>query len=112
MPKITILKPDNTRTEIEAPENWSIMQAAVDHDIEGIEGACGGSMSCATCHVYIHPDWQDRVLAEDNEKSEEEEDMLDSAFDIRPESRLGCQIKLTKALNGLIIALPGINTGW
>lgn len=112
MPKITFLFKDGTSREIEAPENWSIMQVAVENGIEDIEGACGGSMACATCHVYVHPDWADKVVAEDNEKSDEEEDMLDTAFDVQSESRLGCQIKLTNALDGLVVALPGTDTDW
>jgi 2Fe-2S ferredoxin len=112
MPKITFLFKDGSRREIDAPENWSIMQIAVDNGVEEIEGACGGSMACATCHVYVHPDWAARVEAQDNEKSGEEEDILDTAFDIREQSRLGCQIKITDALDGLVVALPGTDTGW
>src|SRR5690606_24982595 len=107
MPKITFIHANGSQTEIEASENWSIMQIAVDQGIDEIEGACGGAMACATCHCYIHPDWEDRVVAEDNEKSEEEEDMLDTAFDVRETSRLGCQVKITNALDGLVIGLPG-----
>ena len=107
MPKVTYLQPDGSAQEIDAEENWSLMQIAVEHKIKGIEGACGGSMACATCHVYIHPDWEDRVTAADNEQSEEEEDMLDMAFDVRDNSRLGCQVKVTNDLDGLIVALPG-----
>ncbi len=112
MPKITFQFPDGTQREIDAEENWSIMQIAVDRGIEEIEGACGGSISCATCHVYIHPDWVARVEAQDNEKSDEEEDILDIAYDVRDTSRLGCQVKINRALDGLIVALPGTNTGW
>lgn len=107
MPKVTFLQPDGSQNEIDAEENWSLMQIAVEHKIKGIEGACGGSMACATCHVYIHPDWEERVTAADNEQSEEEEDMLDMAFDVRDNSRLGCQVKVTNDLDGLIVALPG-----
>ncbi|MEZ5814282.1 MAG: 2Fe-2S iron-sulfur cluster-binding protein [Alphaproteobacteria bacterium] len=112
MPEITFLHTDGTQQTIDAEDNWSIMQVALEHKIKGIEGACGGAMACATCHIYIHPDWLERVSAEDNEKSEEEEDMLDIAFDIRTTSRLGCQIKLNEALDGLIVALPGTKTEW
>ena len=112
MPKITFLRKDGSKKEIDAPENWSIMEVAVGNGITEIEGACGGSMACATCHCYVHPDWVAKVEAQDNEKSPEEEDTLDTAFDIRPTSRLGCQIKLTQALDGLIVALPGTHTGW
>jgi ferredoxin, 2Fe-2S len=112
MPRITFLQPDGSTQTVTADENISIMQTALENQIPGIEGACGGCMACATCHVYIHPDWQSRVVAEDNEQSEEEIDMLDTASDIRETSRLGCQIKLTSALDGLIVALPGTKTNW
>jgi 2Fe-2S ferredoxin len=112
MPKITFLQPDGTSQTIEADENISIMQVAKEHNIEGIEGACGGCMACATCHVYVHPDWKSRVEGEDNEQSLEEVDMLDVAYDVRETSRLGCQIKLTNALDGLVVALPGTKTEW
>ncbi len=107
MPRITFLQPDGSRQTIDAEENLSIMQAALEHKIPGIEGQCGGAMACATCHVYIDPAWQSRVAAQDNEQSDEEIDILDTAFDIRETSRLGCQIKLTDALDGLVVALPG-----
>lgn len=103
---------DGSERVIDANENWSVMETAVANNVEGIQGTCGGSMACATCHVYVHPEWKSRVEAQDNEKSEEEEDMLDMAFDVRETSRLGCQIKLTDELNGLIVALPGTKTGW
>lgn len=112
MPKITFQFKDGSERVIEATENWSIMETAVDNGIEEIAGACGGCISCATCHVYVHPDWQAKVAAEDNEQSEDEEDILDTAFDVRDNSRLGCQIKLTPALDGIIVALPGTDTDW
>ena len=112
MPKITVLRKDGTNEEIDAPDNHSIMQVAVDNGLDEIEGACGGAMACATCHCYVHPDWADKVEAQDNEKSEDEEDMLDMAFDVRETSRLGCQIRLTGALDGLIVAMPGTDTDW
>jgi ferredoxin, 2Fe-2S len=112
MPKITFLQPDGSQQTIDADENISIMQTAVENKIPGIEGNCGGSMACATCHCYVHPDWKARVEGEDNEQSDEEIDILDTAYDVRDESRLGCQIKLTDALDGLIVALPGTKTEW
>lgn len=112
MPKITFLHKDGSEQSVEAEENWSIMQVAVENKIKGIEGMCGGAMACATCHVYIHPDWKERVCAEDNEQTDEEEDMLDLAFDVDETSRLGCQVKLSNALDGLIVALPGTKTDW
>ncbi len=112
MPKITFIQPGGASQTIDAEDNWSIMQVAVNNNVPGIEGACGGSMACATCHCYVHPDWADKVIAQDNEQSDEERDMLDTAYDVRETSRLGCQIKLNNALDGLIVALPGTKTGW
>jgi 2Fe-2S ferredoxin len=112
MPKVTFIMLDGSEKTCEAPVGWSLMQIAKDNAIEEIEGACGGAMACATCHLYVHPDWQKKVSEQDNEKSDEEEDMLDLAFDVRDNSRLGCQIRLTDALDGLVVALPGTKTGW
>lgn len=107
MPIITFIEQDGTTKIVNAKENWSLMEIAVEHKIKGIDGLCGGSMACATCHCYIHPDWEDRVNAQDNEKSDEEEDMLDVAFSVTENSRLGCQVKVNQALDGLIVGLPG-----
>ncbi len=112
MPSIKFLQPDGTERIVEADDNISLMQAAVEHRVPGIEGECGGAMACATCHVYIDPAWKARVENQDNEQSEEEIDILDLAYDVRESSRLGCQVKLTRALDGLVIALPGTKTPW
>lgn len=106
MPSVTFILKSGARKTVDAPENWSLMQVALEHNIGGIMGTCGGSMACATCHVHIHPDWMDRLSATDNEKTEEEEDTLDLAFHVGPTSRLSCQIKITPGLDGLIVALP------
>lgn len=106
-PRITFIQRGGARQTVAAEENWSVMQIALEHKIPGIEGACGGSMACATCHVYVHADWAARVTAQDNEPCEEEADILDTAFDVRPSSRLGCQIKVTRDLDGLVVGLPG-----
>ena len=109
MPMITFLFPDGTSREIEAPTGLSLMEVAVKSGIEQIEGACGGCMACATCHLYVHPDWWNKCLP-NGERSAEEEDMLDLAFDIRDNSRLSCQILITDELDGLVVALPGTDT--
>ncbi len=107
MPKMTFIFPDGVEKEVDAPVGLSLMEIAQKHDIEEIEGACGGSMACATCHMYIHPDWRDQCLPEEGKASEEEEDMLDLAFDIRKHSRLGCQVTMSDDLDGLVVGLPG-----
>lgn len=111
MPEITFIYPDGSRKTVDAPLGLSVMEIAQKHDIEQIEGACGGGLACATCHVYVHPDWWGKTLP-DGERSLEEEDMLDLAFDVREKSRLSCQIVMTPALNGLVVALPGAKLDW
>ncbi len=112
MPKITFLLPNGEQKDIDVAENTSIMETALEHDIPGIVGLCGGCVSCATCHVYVHPDWEDKVIAANNDKCDDEEDLLDTIPEVEHSSRLGCQVKLTNALDGLIVALPGTDTGW
>lgn len=107
MPKITFIEKNGTPREVDAPLGLSVMEISHKHGID-IEGACGGCLACATCHVIVHPDWIDRLP----EKKEEEEDMLDLAFDLRKTSRLCCQILMTPELDGLIVALPGAKTPW
>jgi len=106
MPKMTFILRDKTPFEVDAPLGLSVMEIARKAAINDIEGACGGSLACATCHVIIHPDWYEKVLP-DGGKSLEEEDMLDLAFDLTKTSRLSCQILMTDALDGLVVALPG-----
>ena len=112
MSTITVIQKDGSKKDVEAEEGWSLMEILRDVPFEDIEGACGGSMACATCHMYVHPEWADKVAAQDNEKTEEEEDMLDLAFDLNDYSRLGCQIRMSKELDGLVVALPGAKVDW
>lgn len=101
MPRITFILRDGTRKEIDAPVGVSLLRVAHDNDIE-LEGACGGSLACATCHLVIDADWYPRLP----EKSLNEEDMLDLAFSLTETSRLGCQIRVTEEMDGMIVALP------
>lgn len=112
MSTITVIQKDGSKKNIQAEDGWSLMEILRDTGFEEIEGACGGSMACATCHIYVHPDWADKVTTLDNEKTDEEEDMLDLAFDIRDSSRLGCQIRMSDKLDGIIVAIPGAKTKW
>lgn len=84
------------------PEGTSLMRAATDNRVPGIDGDCGGNCACATCHVYVDPDWTDRVGA----RTATEKDMLNHVAVPRGNSRLACQITLTDALNGLVVDLP------
>jgi 2Fe-2S ferredoxin len=111
MPKITFILKDGTEKTIDGINGFSVMEMAQKYQIESIEGLCGGSLSCGTCHVYIHPDWVSRTLPEDG-ISEAEEDMLDLAPDLRPTSRQSCQIILRDDLDGLVVAVPGAAVDW
>ena len=87
MATITFIYPDGTEKTAEAPIGYSVMEIAQLNKIEQIEGACGGSLACATCHVYVHPEWWEKCLQGKEKKTDEEEDMLDLAFDVRGKSR-------------------------
>lgn len=112
MPHIHFIQIDGSTKTIDAPVGLSVMEVAVKHNMDKIEGACGGSLACATCHVYVHPDWWGKVLPEEGEMSEAEEDMLDLAFNLTKRSRLSCQIIVTEEMDGLIVALPGSKPDW
>ena len=102
MPKMVFIEGDGNRKEVDAPEGLSILEIAHRNDVD-IEGACEGSLACATCHVIVDPDWYARL----EEASEDEEDMLDLAFGLTCTSRLGCQIIIQEELDGLTVTLPG-----
>lgn len=102
MAKITFTQPDGTSQVVEAKAGQTVMEAAKLADIPGIEAECGGACACATCHVYVAEDWREKT----GSPSEMEEDMLDFAFDVREESRLSCQIKVSEELDGLVVQVP------
>lgn len=112
MPQITFIHRNGSEQIVDAQNGLSIMEIARKEGINAIEGACGGSLACATCHVIVHPDWAEKVMPEGGEIAEEEEDMLDLAFDLQPTSRLSCQIIVSDALDGLVVALPGTKLDW
>lgn len=101
MSKMTFVKPDGTRVDVEAPIGLSVLEIAHRNNID-LEGACEGSLACSTCHVIVDSEWYDAIP----EASEDEEDMLDLAFGLTRTSRLGCQIKMTEELDGLTVRLP------
>ena len=102
MPKITFIAHDGSQREVHAASGISLMQAAVDHRVRGIDADCGGECACATCHVYVDPAWMDRV----GPRTAQEDEMLNFAAELRETSRLACQIPLTDALDGLVVGLP------
>jgi ferredoxin, 2Fe-2S len=102
MAKITFIQPDGSEQTVEGEAGMTVMETAKKHLVAGIEAECGGACACATCHVYVDDQWRECV----GPPSEMEEDMLDFAFDVRESSRLSCQIKVTDALDGLIVKVP------
>ena len=101
MPKVFYRTLDGTDHEIDIEEGTTLMEAGRDNNL-GIEGTCGWSLSCATCHIIIDNEWYDKV----GKPSEDEEDMLDLAFGLEPTSRLGCQIRMNNDLDGLKVRIP------
>jgi ferredoxin, 2Fe-2S len=101
MAKLVFIERDGTRREVEAPDGLSVMEVAHMHGV-ALEGACEGSLACATCHVVVDPEWFPKL----DEASENEEDMLDMAFGVTATSRLGCQIRMNDELDGLVVKLP------
>lgn len=102
MAKITFVEHNGARHEVSAENGSTVMEAAIRNSVPGIEAECGGACACATCHVYVEDAWVDAV----GKAAPMEEDMLDFAFDVRPNSRLSCQIKVSDALDGLVVHTP------
>ena len=102
MPKITFIEHSGKKQTIEVENGLSVMEGAIQNDIPGIEADCGGSMACATCHVYVEEKWLDKLP-----KAEEGEiDMIDMAFDPKKNSRLSCQLIVSDELDGLKVTTP------
>jgi 2Fe-2S ferredoxin len=102
MPKITYIDASGTGRTVEAEVGSTVMETAIRNNIPGIEAECGGACACATCHVYVDEAWREKT----GEPSPMEEDMLDFGYDVRENSRLSCQIKVTDELDGLIVRTP------
>ncbi len=102
MPKVTFIAFNGTHHEVDVPAGTTLMRAATDNDVPGIDGDCGGQCACATCHVFVEPGWAERVGA----RTPHEDEMLNFTSELRDSSRLACQIKLTEELNGLVVSMP------
>jgi 2Fe-2S ferredoxin len=101
MPTMIFVEKNGAERQVEAPLGLSVLEIAHKHGID-IEGACEGSLACSTCHVIVDPAWYGKLA----KATEDEEDMLDLAFGLQATSRLGCQIVMTEALDGLKVKLP------
>lgn len=100
MSHIFVTDLEGTEHRLDAIEGWRVMEIIRDHGLP-IKAECGGACSCATCHVYVDPEWQGKLF----QATEEEVDMLDEAFEVEEESRLSCQILFSEALAGLRLQL-------
>ena len=99
MPKINFVLPDGTRREVDVENGYSVMEAAVNNNIEGIVAECGGACACATCHSYIDEAWLNKLP----EMDDMEDSMLDAAYDRKDNSRLTCQLEMNDSLDGLVV---------
>ena len=107
MPKVIYKSPDGSENKVDVPLGWSLMEAAIQNDIDGIVAECGGGCACATCHVYVEDGRFDRLPA----ISDMEGDMLEcTAAERKAQSRLSCQIKMTPELEGLVVSIPDRQT--
>lgn len=102
MTKLTFVAFDGTRFDVEADNGSTVMENAIRAGVPGVEAECGGACACATCHVYVDEEWSAQVGA----PQVMEEDMLDFAYDVRPTSRLSCQIRVSDELDGLTVHVP------
>ena len=102
MSKITYIEKSGATKTVDVENGLSVMEGAIQNNIPGIDADCGGSMACATCHVYVEEKWFDKIP-----KAEEAEiDMIDMAFEPKKNSRLSCQLIVTDELDGLIVTTP------
>jgi 2Fe-2S ferredoxin len=103
MAKITYIEHGGTEHVVDVANGLTVMEGARDNNIPGIEADCGGACACSTCHVYIHPDWVEKLPARDDMET----DMLDFAYEPdETRSRLTCQLKVSDALDGLVVQMP------
>ena len=102
MPKITYQDNEGNSKIIEVDNGLSVMEGAIQNDIPGIDADCGGSMACATCHVYVEEKWFNKI----SKAEEAEVDMIDMAYEPKKNSRLSCQLIVSDELDGLIVTTP------
>lgn len=102
MPKITFIDFEGTERSIDANVGDSVMETATQNDVPGIDADCGGACACATCHVYVSPDWTEVV----GKPEELESEMLEVAEGVKDNSRLSCQVKVTDEMHGLVVTTP------
>ena len=102
MPKITYVSHDGKKNTVEIPVGLTVMEGALQNNIQGIDADCGGSMACATCHVYVPENWFNKL----EKAPDAEQDMIDMAYEPKKNSRLSCQIIVSNEIDGLIVTMP------
>ena len=102
MTKITYIEHNGKEHTVDVQNGLTVREGAVQNEIPGIDADCGGSMACATCHVYVKDDWYDKL----DEKSEGEDDMIDQAYEPKKNSRLSCQLVVSDEMDGLVVNIP------
>ncbi|KQZ26597.1 2Fe-2S ferredoxin [Mesorhizobium sp. Root552] len=102
MVEITFIEFDGSRRKCEGQPKMSVMEVAVQNQVEGIDADCGGACACATCHVYVAEPWMEVV----GDRNQMENDMLEFAVDVRGNSRLACQVRVSEELHGLVVTVP------
>jgi len=102
MPKINYIEHGGKKHTIEVANGLTVMEGAIQNNIPGIDADCGGSMACATCHVYVKEEWFNKLP----KKEDGEEDMIDMAYEPNKYSRLSCQLTVSNDLEGLVVHLP------
>ncbi len=104
MPKVTYVSHDGKSATFDVAEGENVMRGALINEVEGMIGECGGGLACATCHCYVDEAWADKA---GTPTSQDERDMLEmTAAEIKPTSRLSCQIEMSPELDGLVVHLP------
>jgi 2Fe-2S ferredoxin len=102
MAKITFIDSEGTARTVDGDIGSTVMETAIKNGVPEIEAECGGACACSTCHLYVDQAWWEKVGA----PSPMEADMLDFAFEVKPNSRLSCQIKVADELDGLVVTTP------
>ncbi len=102
MAKVTYIEFTGAEHVIDVKPGYSVMEGAVKNNVPGIDADCGGACACATCHVYVDPAWEPKT----GTQNAMEASMLDFAENVKPNSRLSCQIKVTEELDGLVVHMP------
>ena len=102
MPKVKYIEHNGKSHTIDVPNGLSVMEGAIQNNVPGSDADCGGSMACATCHVYVKEEWFDKLP----KKVDGEEDMIDMAYEPKKFSRLSCQLIVSNELEGLVVNLP------